>query len=97
MTALTLTLTLTLLAVCITAGFCFGFALATKREAARWESIADKAVDAITKAGEEAQRARSERNLVMVMLQDVASGQSTATIDEEGQLHVARVKPIVSH
>jgi DICT domain-containing protein len=90
-------LTLILLAVCITAGFCFGFALATKREAARWESIAKRATQTIIEAREEAERARGERNMMMVMLQDVASGQSTATIDEEGQLHVARVRPIVSH
>lgn len=86
-----------LLAVCITAGFCFGFALATKREAARWESIAKRATDAVVEARDEAQQARGERNALMVMLQDVASGDATATMDEEGVLHVSRNRPIVSH
>jgi|DEB0MinimDraft_6_1074348.scaffolds.fasta_scaffold260579_2 hypothetical protein len=90
-------LTFALLAVCITAGFCFGFSLAIKREAARWESIVRQATEAIIENREEAEKARGERNMMMVMLQDIASGQSTATIDEEGQLHVARIKPIVSH
>lgn len=91
------TTTFVLLAVCITAGFCFGFALATKREAARWESIAKRAADTIIEARDEAQQARGERNILMVMLQDVASGYATATMDEEGRLHVSRNRPIVSH
>lgn len=91
------TATFVLLAVCITAGFCFGFALATKREAARWESIAKRAADTIIEARDEAQQARGERNALMVMLQDVASGDATATMDEEGGLHVSRNRPIVSH
>lgn len=91
------TTTFVLLAVCITAGFCFGFALATKREAARWESIAKRAADTIIEARDEAQQARGERNTLMVMLQDVASGDATATMDEEGILHVSRNRPIVSH
>lgn len=89
--------TFVLLAVCTIAGFCFGFALATKREAARWESIAKQAADTIIETRDEAQRIRREHDLLMVMLQDVASGDATATMDEEGGLHVSRNRPTVSH